>query len=697
MAKQSINVGTLANDKTGDALRNAFIKVNNNFTELYDGGGGGTADLGSFKIEGNTLGTSDEGNSWGGSDMNLSPNGEGATWIYIPNDGNASQGAALVIGNTSNTGGGIQLLTDDGTWTFRNDGDLTLPGDITTGTVGGRFIQDCDDGVTSMRWINLSQGSNNVQLIRAYTGDPDQDTDVERAQIKLNWDGEENSEVQSGLTIRSFDHTDPNSQVDYNWRFGGNGTLELPAGAIIAETTITNNPTIVIAPAMATVESQVLFIKGGGNYTSGDNGIFLNWYIINPQVGDSVEINVSLVDGANQTLYWWIHPTDASISEDSPGTVVLNESGGGSFSFTVDNADYEFTVRVSPTDNVYDSATTGVETQVFNSEAPSFADHHLHLTTGDLTETSIILGTDNHNLRTRQDGGVEINTSLYNSENRYKWEFDNNGSLTLPSGGQIGFYGMGWTGFTNGNTGTPLSISYNSSTQQQSFNGLSEILLSGTDSTGSVFIYTNNLDLDNSHTWSFDQDGTTTLPGAVVHNTLTTAGTDPNINDPIFAVTQVDVNGAVTEITVTNSPNLVWTTGISGQVFNDVFYTVSIDGGGNATVVVDNGGTGHNTSETFTLSVEELGGTPPTPIAIDLSKSINKLADGYYTLADGVEGQVMHLVRQTGNYNNFRVYVTNVSRSNGSEYTNNYFDDIDDVATLIYTDDAWQASGVYWD
>jgi len=34
MAISSINIGTLANDGTGDDLREAFIKVNNNFTEL---------------------------------------------------------------------------------------------------------------------------------------------------------------------------------------------------------------------------------------------------------------------------------------------------------------------------------------------------------------------------------------------------------------------------------------------------------------------------------------------------------------------------------------------------------------------------------------------------------------------------------------------------------------------------------------
>jgi hypothetical protein len=35
MAKQTINIGTVANDGTGDPLRDAMDKVNDNFTELY--------------------------------------------------------------------------------------------------------------------------------------------------------------------------------------------------------------------------------------------------------------------------------------------------------------------------------------------------------------------------------------------------------------------------------------------------------------------------------------------------------------------------------------------------------------------------------------------------------------------------------------------------------------------------------------
>ena len=35
MAQQNLNVGAVSNDGTGDTLRNAFIKTQDNFTELY--------------------------------------------------------------------------------------------------------------------------------------------------------------------------------------------------------------------------------------------------------------------------------------------------------------------------------------------------------------------------------------------------------------------------------------------------------------------------------------------------------------------------------------------------------------------------------------------------------------------------------------------------------------------------------------
>jgi len=41
MSQQFINVGTAPDDHTGDPVRTAFTKTNENFTELYNGASGG--------------------------------------------------------------------------------------------------------------------------------------------------------------------------------------------------------------------------------------------------------------------------------------------------------------------------------------------------------------------------------------------------------------------------------------------------------------------------------------------------------------------------------------------------------------------------------------------------------------------------------------------------------------------------------
>jgi hypothetical protein len=147
---------------------------------------------------------------------------------------------------------GTSYSTDAYTWNFDNNGTLTAPNDIIVGSIGegGRFIQDCDNGTTSMRWINVTiNGEGNTELIRAYSGDPDDDNETgrERAQVSVNW----LDDYQSGLTIRAFDRTNVNSTVEHDWQFQGDGNLKLPLGGNI----LNNDGSI---------------YGGGGNANTGD-------------------------------------------------------------------------------------------------------------------------------------------------------------------------------------------------------------------------------------------------------------------------------------------------------------------------------------------------------------------------------------------------------------------------------------------
>ena len=74
MAKQTINIGATANDGTGDALRTAFDKINDNFTEVYTVSGAGTGN--NLAFSGNKIISEDSGGN-----IELDPQGTGKVII----------------------------------------------------------------------------------------------------------------------------------------------------------------------------------------------------------------------------------------------------------------------------------------------------------------------------------------------------------------------------------------------------------------------------------------------------------------------------------------------------------------------------------------------------------------------------------------------------------------------------------------
>ena len=98
-----------------------------------------------------------------------------------------------------------------------------------------------------------------------------------------------------------------------------------------------------------------------------------------------------------------------------------------------------------------------------------------------------------------------------------------------------------------------------------------------------------------------------------------------------------------------------------------------------------------------------------TDTALDLSKSIHKLANGIYTLADGAEGQIIYFVPQTGaTYKGVELFIANarvVTNSHSQVVIDNLFlpfsdsttSNLNNVVTLIFTDGAWNLSAGEWD
>lgn len=211
----------------------------------------------------------------------------------------------------------------------------------------------------------------------------------------------------------------------------------------------------------------------------------------------------------------------------------------------------------------------------------------------------------------------------------------------------------------------------------------------------------------NHFSWTFDDSGTVTFPGRLVESTISKTG-------------QIGVGtGRVATVTLnpTNNANFVPGSydGISVGLGTGFTVTLNVASNGDLSCIVTESGTGFEVGNTATIYGSVIsGGTTSTDdvtvtvqtlshvlsaTQLDIHKSIQKLTDGTYALANGIEGQIMYLVQQTGGTNAARVYVSKC-RISGTEYTNNYidpFDSNDNVVQLIFTDGAWQSMNGVWD
>jgi hypothetical protein len=584
--------------------------------------------------------------------------------------------------------------------------------------------------------------------------------------------GDDDSNFLIGTLYNAPGGNDSLVNGEYSVSLGNTGTLTLPSGGIISEGVVTSNPTIQLTPASPDVASQKLVIKGGigGQYTNTENGIEVYTSDNTYAVSDSANFGVISLDNADQTLYWWIVPEESGISTTMSGTVELDGNGDGVFNFTVISDAYEFRVRVSPEEDNYDPENIGVESVLINGDAPAYGDYHLHLTTGDLTETSIFLGTDDHNVRTTTDGKIQV-TTVNNSNTNHVWTFDTSGQLQLPgsSNGRIaedepgvvvysdiGFaiqtgastpmsnYQVQFTGFINDGTidnvagatlhvtamiagtitdgmtvygaGLPpegWELSFGSAVEPVGSGGTGTYVLDGANYLITSQSFNNGVAADiGPKSWIFDSDGDLRFPDNTVQTTAyvpgnTTATTPATSGIPEgFSVSTSNPSN----LTPGSYPNILVgfdSKNLTLDIIIDESYNISIgtirDVDPATFVVGDNavldgdlfGGT--TPADDITITVSDI-----LPTAIDLTKTINKLTDGNYTLADGVEGQIMYIVRSPETISeNVFVDVLNGDGNNPLRpfMTNGEFANIDNtgICTLIFTDGTWKQTGGLWD
>ena len=283
------------------------------------------------------------------------------------------------------------------------------------------------------------------------------------------------------------------------------------------------------------------------------------------------------------------------------------------------------------------------------------------------------------------------------------------GDIKIRAGRGFGTGGGGYLNFQAGNSGTGYGGYINIESGSTGTAGQGGAIGIHARSGGQITLSTQG---NNYNAWTLDSTGKTTFPGTVVKSTVSKSG----IANDIGPATTLSAPFGVA----------VLTDGTYGPfTMGPVTFNVTVTSGVPALTVISTSGNSAVNDTIGVLNSGDIGGTLNAETSnvavasitqaftpIDLTKSINKLTTGNYTLANGVEGQIMYLVPQTGAaYNGISILVANarVLHNGGSDpaavYTNIAYapfnpssnDPISNIVTLIFTDGAWQADSGIWD
>ena len=223
MAKKIIRTGTTA-DPTGDSLKNAFVKVNDNFTELYNALGldADTLNIGAFEFAGSTMTTTDSSaiviDQATTITSNLSVGGDIVPQTALGGDLGSSTlpWRSLYVSNNTIYIGGTAVGLDA-------NGNLT-----TGGTVVG----------STPAWANITGKPTfaTVATTGVYadlTGKPTIPTLVSQLSNDSGFlTSVSNIQSESDVSIQ-VNLTDSTTRI---WRFGEDGELTLPTGAVVKTT-----------------------------------------------------------------------------------------------------------------------------------------------------------------------------------------------------------------------------------------------------------------------------------------------------------------------------------------------------------------------------------------------------------------------------------------------------------------------------
>ena len=353
MAKQLLNIGTTANDNTGDTLRSGGDKINDNFTELYTAiGNGATVGISIanpavgqvLKYDGSSFSPSNlnaltsaldvAGNSIisaSNGDITLVPNGTGdvritagsQTTIFDGATGNVSVASTISYKNEYTALGNAPSAASNPGYFFTVDGD--------------------DNPYVNMNITAGGVGDSRVKLLTEYSGldalsDVDITTNAPTTNQVLKWDGTNfvpaddvagAGQSNTFATITGDTGTTTANSVSDTLTIAGGTNI---ATSISGDTlTVAFNGTLTTTLAALTDTDVTGITQGDSLYWSGTDWVVtrspMTWWEI----------------GANQANHFTINGPGFSSPTDDPTLYVMrgmtyafdNSSNGGSHPFRI--------------------------------------------------------------------------------------------------------------------------------------------------------------------------------------------------------------------------------------------------------------------------------------------------------------------------------------------------------------------------
>ncbi len=314
MTQQVINIGTTANDGSGDPLRTAFNKINSNFTEIYSkGASGSNLDISENEI----AATNSNGN------IELVPSGSGRVSIVDDTLTITTSRTPASIGSDGDVAGMIAWdSTNLYVSTADYDGSTTIWNTLSTGSATDLILStDTSNSLTSTSNGNINiapNGTGDINLIADTVVVGDSNT-----QTIVTTNGTGNL-----LLTTNFNSNSGNIVIvqgaNGNINITPNGTGQIVSSSVVNATRFVSNIAIGTAPFTVTSTTQVANLNvatagTAGTVTTAAQPNITSVGILDLLDVDNININGNTISSSNTN-------GNIDISPNGTGNINLNDS-----------------------------------------------------------------------------------------------------------------------------------------------------------------------------------------------------------------------------------------------------------------------------------------------------------------------------------------------------------------------------------